>query len=642
MANIKDGTKFEYKLKLPKDFHWKVYGRLLTDLGFNQATSLSKPKAFLSDIRYSDRLHRAVRHRDALNLLDLVPELEPRCMLEFAEKSEDSEYLFFAHYQASAFLKKFPFKVSGINREEAATDKFYAAEDQCRNFNLHNHLAIQTLDEKHPQYYGILDEMREDIRKLLGEQPPIDSIFGHAKHGPGVSLGDLFKDGRCTEFYKWRNLPYSVTSGAVPLAKTAIASDPRWIGALDDWYRREYSIPVGQPINVDSFWSAVLEVVDGNRITTVPKTAVTDRTIAIEPVLNVYMQLGVDYVIRRRLAQRWGYDLNDQSKNQELAKIGARDGSFATLDLSAASDTISLKICEMLLPPAWLDLLLDLRSPIGELDGEVVAYEKLSSMGNGYTFAIESVIFAAISRCAIRRKGTERESAVYGDDIVIPTQAASYAVELLQLCGFETNKDKSFVSGPFRESCGCDYFRGTNVRPVYLKRPIRTVQDLFYLHNVLLRLQNNAPWYWCLDFSDTLKFIRKYIPKQIRDQCSGPVSESLDTYLHAEEKRLARDSDGLFHLAIVPEPVKQRGRAFFFRKLMVALRARLPSYYQRSVVFYMQHFQLRIQENSWDIARRLDTGNAFDVTRRGRVSLRYRRVQVYRNNCLRPITQLSH
>jgi hypothetical protein len=43
-------------------------------------------------------------------------------------------------------------------------------------------------------------------------------------------------------------------------------------------------------------------------------------------------------------------------------------------------------------------------------------------------------------------------------------------MRLLDLLGFEVNSDKSFVEGVFRESCGRDFFKGHDVRGVYIKR----------------------------------------------------------------------------------------------------------------------------------------------------------------------------
>jgi hypothetical protein len=56
----------------------------------------------------------------------------------------------------------------------------------------------------------------------------------------------------------------------------------------------------------------------------------------------------------------------------------------------------------------------------------------------------------------------------------------------LEALGFQINQHKSFFEGPFRESCGKDFFRGFSVRPVYLKT-LRTPQSRCAAINLLNR-----------------------------------------------------------------------------------------------------------------------------------------------------------
>jgi len=58
---------------------------------------------------------------------------------------------------------------------------------------------------------------------------------------------------------------------------------------------------------------------------------------------------------------------------------------------------------------------------------------------------------------------------VFGDDIIVQTSSASDMFRLLRLSGFTVNQSKTFVKGPFRESCGADFHEGVNIRGVYLK-----------------------------------------------------------------------------------------------------------------------------------------------------------------------------
>lgn len=597
---IKRGKAVSVKLKLPKDLSFKIFRMLKKDLGFDGLAEASSP--FVTDLSYTDvETNRDIdywlRRRQPAKMQESMRRFSPRCMTE----SESSDaYLFYARYQLSSFLRKYPFK--GIDTKQRALDGFLANEKVCKTYNCENYLGFLAINDRDPRYLGIIDEIRNDIVGLLGEHPPIDSVLSQAKHGPGTSvLSDLYKGGQTTEYFKWDTLPYSVTPSAVPYAKTAILTHPQWIGALDDWYRNKFSIPIGQPIDTQIFWDTILQEVDCSRIATVPKTAEIDRTIAIEPMLNVFLQLGVDGVIRVRLKKRWGYDLNTQFVNQELARLASISGEDATVDLVAASDLTTLKICEILLPPSWYNLLLDFRCSKAKIGKEEIVLQKISSMGNGYTFALESLIFGALTRAAIRRTKSERRSAVYGDDIILPVTAYDYLSELLKFAGYRVNVDKTFCTGPFRESCGADYFHGTNVRPVFLTKVIRNLPDLFYIHNALWQLEERLNWAWGVSFEQTRELIRRYIPRDIQRQFFGPPSDSLDTYLFSD-RRLKFDKNGAALAWMVQARPRKfnRGTRFYFRKLMA-------------------NYGRRTFKNKWDLKRRFDTGNAFDVTKRDRV-----------------------
>jgi hypothetical protein len=99
-------------------------------------------------------------------------------------------------------------------------------------------------------------------------------------------------------------------------------------------------------------------------------------------------------------------------------------------------------------------------------------------MGNGATFAIESLLFSAacfaVSASDNRHRLCAEGWSVYGDDIVIKTEHAEALVLLLSRMGFSLNAEKSFFSGPFRESCGCDWWKGVNITPFY----IRSLDDM--------------------------------------------------------------------------------------------------------------------------------------------------------------------
>jgi len=256
----------------------------------------------------------------------------------------------------------------------------------------------------------------------------------------------------------------------------------------------------------ENSWVVPVAVAEG-KLMFVPKNAKTDRSIVIEPILNAFFQKGYGCYIRNRLA-RFGVNLRDQSRNQSLACVGSMDGSLATVDLSAASDSISYELVWSLLPYDWAERLSQLRTryvslPLGLQNpllrvrsgdgrgtpfvGNVIELEKFSSMGNGFTFELESLLFYAIACgvCTSLHLPT-CDVSVYGDDIIIPSAAYSRLHEVLSYCGFTVNQTKSFSDGPFRESCGSDYHKGFDIRPFYQKSLVSD-RSLYTMHNWFMR-----------------------------------------------------------------------------------------------------------------------------------------------------------
>lgn len=232
------------------------------------------------------------------------------------------------------------------------------------------------------------------------------------------------------------------------------------------------------------------------KVSFVTKSYKTMRPIAIEPWLNTMVQLGIgDYMAQRLRA--FGVDIRDQSVNQRLAKHGSLTGSVSTIDLSSASDTIPTVLVEQLLPEEWFNFLSKVRSDAMAVGSFVFRPQKFSSMGNGFTFPLETLIFHAISLVAAERRGNSTFfCSTYGDDMIVPVESYELTVEILETFGFRVNIDKSYTSpSRFRESCGCDYFNGYPVRPTYM-RDFQIAKYVFaacnryrgtHLHGVFLR-----------------------------------------------------------------------------------------------------------------------------------------------------------
>jgi hypothetical protein len=234
-------------------------------------------------------------------------------------------------------------------------------------------------------------------------------------------------------------------------------------------------------------------VVDYNRISFVPKDNTISRTICTEPSLNMFYQLGLATFLEERL-RAWGINLESQPfLNRKMALRGSRDGSFATIDLSSASDSMSLKMLKCMLPKQWYELLLLLRAENTELpDGTKVPLHMVSTMGNGFTFPLQTILFSAVVRSVYKVMGIRpvdgelgRTWSVFGDDIIVVAKAFTTVCRVLNLLGFCVNEKKSFNEGDFKESCGLDAFKGVDVRAVYLKKINRQVTHYVIFNRLL-------------------------------------------------------------------------------------------------------------------------------------------------------------
>lgn len=221
------------------------------------------------------------------------------------------------------------------------------------------------------------------------------------------------------------------------------------------------------------------KVCDSNRIELVPKDWRKDRTIACEPEGNCALQLAFDSYAKRRL-KRFGIDLHTQSRNQERAKHASIHNDFVTVDFSSASDTVAYATVAWLIPEPWFVWLDSVRSPRYRGVFGTGEYDKFSSMGNGSTFTVETLIFASLCHAA-----GSRDFLVYGDDVILEKDHFAVFKQMAEFLGFTINAEKSFVDGPFRESCGGEYFNGENVTPIAIKTIDERKASLCHLVNSL-------------------------------------------------------------------------------------------------------------------------------------------------------------
>jgi hypothetical protein len=245
-------------------------------------------------------------------------------------------------------------------------------------------------------------------------------------------------------------------------------------------------LPAISAFNTNPETGKVKVTLASGKLAFVPKSSKEDRSIVVEPVLNGLIQKGIGSYMKT-IFKKKGLDLTDQSRNQKLACIGSIDGSLATVDLSSASDTISYALVWDLLPYDWASLLDACRSESVTYKGKTYILEKFSSMGNAFTFELESLIFYSIAHSVCFHLGLDTSLVnTFGDDIILPTEGYPLLEKCLSWAGFVVNRDKSYASGPFRESCGADYLGGFDIRPYYLREKV-SESTLYTMHNFFIR-----------------------------------------------------------------------------------------------------------------------------------------------------------
>jgi len=365
--------------------------------------------------------------------------------------------------QIQALVSKQDFLDFGVDRKAVALSKFLATEETCRQTNIRFRQAISLDWETN----GVLYLASQKISRILGVCPSIDDL--PLSFGPGANTS--VKSTQANARVKL-SAKLECSSNLIPCVQELLTAVPGW-----SLHHSKYE-------DDESFICDV--ALRNGKLAFVPKTSKEERTIVIEPLLNSVLQKGIGTYMKGRLYSA-GIDLTDQSRNADLAYRGSLYGSIATLDLSSASDTISREVVWSLLPTPWATLLDMARSESIEHDGTVYLLEKFSSMGNAFTFELESLIFYALAWAVCKQLDIDgTDISVYGDDIIVPREAYDSLSRVLLDCGFSVNMAKSFSEGPFRESCGSDYLSGLDIRPFYVRHVIAD-RDLFVMHNWFIR-----------------------------------------------------------------------------------------------------------------------------------------------------------
>jgi len=391
----------------------------------------------------------------------------------------DSVVRFRDAYAATALLSKYEDLFLGYDKDQKALEKFSKFEASCRQTNTRfRDLGSDLLFKGRTVW--LHNAVTRKIAQVLGEFS-VEEMFSEANWGPGASTLIRRRDASAIKKFQ---------------CETGITRD------LYDLLPRD-SISMNYPSWAKHLFGTRGEKISilypdfqiGNKVITVPKDAKADRVIAIEPGFNLWFQLAIGTMMQKRLL-RFGIDLRKQNVNQRMAQRGSVDHSLATVDFSSASDSISKEVVAALIPSRWFSVMDSCRSRFGKQGEALVEWEKFSSMGNGFTFPLESLIFYAVASCCAEYlheapldAGGSRVS-VYGDDVIIPNTCLELFSEISAFYGFTLNAKKSHFASNFRESCGAHFMDGVDCKPIYLKGRVSDIPSLYRLGNGIRRLSH--------------------------------------------------------------------------------------------------------------------------------------------------------
>lgn len=244
----------------------------------------------------------------------------------------------------------------------------------------------------------------------------------------------------------------------------------------------------------------------------VPKDINKSRTISMEPNSFMYFQQEVMRWLVNSMQMgliNQFVTLEDQTNSQDAARHGSIYYSTDTIDLSSASDSVSVDLVRKVFPRDYLFYLLATRTSHVEIAGQADtrAMMKFAPMGSALCFPVQCIIFTACCiYAAIAARSKEdavvpnyevksirnfirnnfhrvrsqhtpftrryEPPVVYGDDIAVDTRTTDDLISILERLGFTVNVSKSFTgSQSFRESCGVFAFEGHDVTPLLFRIP---------------------------------------------------------------------------------------------------------------------------------------------------------------------------
>lgn len=270
------------------------------------------------------------------------------------------------------------------------------------------------------------------------------------------------------------------------------------------------------------------------KLVPVPKNYKKPRVIAETDAYSNYYLNGVRRSVEKAMSKSTmgrRIHLDDQGINQEMCRLGSVYNVYATVDLSGASDSIPDCFAKAVLPKAVYRDVSMYNAPMLTYKGKRRRRYMFQTSGNPTTFCLESVIFLAVCQVATDivqdfQGYTCLQPITYGDDMIVDTGVYDTLCDLLDLCGFTVNREKSFSGdSDYRESCGVEYRLGIDVRTMYYPRkPItdddNSIASLIALQHRIFSYSRAEAW--------LTDFVKSKLRTKVKMVTSSPIGSDSD------------------------------------------------------------------------------------------------------------------
>lgn len=271
----------------------------------------------------------------------------------------------------------------------------------------------------------------------------------------------------------------------------------------------------------------------------------TNRVIGRQLIVPLALQVGVGDWLATRATRVGLHIATAQEIHKDIARLSSLfDDHLMTLDQSNASDNILRVLIKFLTPERFFDYIdcITPRAISFKQDGsDLRNIHMMATAGNGYIFPLQTIVFWALAKATCLECRVPVDVKSYGDDLIAPKAIYEPLCIVFDALGLQVNRDKTFFTGHFRESCGGDYLYGSNVRPLYIKElPYDTLSWIRCINGIRRVGRDNNLGHWR---TNSFRRLWNWCVSHI------PANERLFAPLHYGDSAIGDERERLYRLS---------------------------------------------------------------------------------------------